>query len=610
MAQEPYFGNEGGLPARDVTPDEAKNYIRDEAEIKLARKIELLFDKYKRARADYDYDWMENYKFFRGRQWLEPRPAYRNAEVINIVWQAIQSQVPILTDSRPKFEFIPEEPSDVKFAEIMNELAEADWQGKNWLMVLTELLYDAKIYGTAISQLEWDQNENLGRGDLCYESTELFYCYPDPQARQINDRRSRGFIYAEPMTLEEIRRKWKKGRYVTADTLDLLKETKVDLNPLRFRSPRGDRQIYESARLGGSQDTPESKALVITAYYHCDEMDEIERMVEGSDGAEKRIYELKLRYPKGRKVVVANGIVLEDGPNPYEDGKFPFCKLVNYPLPREFWGENEINQLKGPQRMFNKIISYALDILVLTGNPIWIVDTTSKVDTDKLNNAPGLVVEKTPGSEVRREAGVQLQPYVLQLMDRVKEYVETISGSQDITRGIPTGGVTAASAIADLQNAAQTRMRQQSRNIDAYLQDFGQQYLARVMQYYTVDKVFSYVGTDEVRQFFRAVIKKSENNERILEVQRYDENKQPLPVVDEYVLKGKLDVRVTTGTALPFSKAQLKQEMLQLFDRGLIDRQEYFKQTDFPNWTAVDQRLAEKEQAQAEAAAAADTKAS
>jgi hypothetical protein len=191
-------------------------------------------------------------------------------------------------------------------------------------------------------------------------------------------------------------------------------------------------------------------------------------------------------------------------------------------------------------------------------------------------------------------------------MDRIKEYVETLSGSQDITRGIPTGGVTAASAIADLQNAAQTRMRQQSRNIDAYLQDFGQQYLSKVMQFYTVDRVFSYVGTDEVRKYFRAVIKKGENNQRILEVQRYDDFNQPLPQVDEYVLKGSLDVRVTTGTALPFSKAQLKQEMMQLFDRGIIDRQEYFKQTDFPNWEAVETRLAEQEQAKAESAAAAE----
>lgn len=595
-----------GKEAADTTPEEAKNYVRDEAEIKLARKIDLLFDKYKKARSEYDFEWMDNYKFFRGRQWLEPRPAYRNAEVINIVWQTIQSQVPILTDSRPKFEFIPENPQDMQFAEIMNELAEADWQGKCWLSVLTEMLYDAKIYGTAISTLAWDQEENLGRGDLCYESAELFYCYPDPQARNINDRKSRGFIHAEPMTLEDIRRKWKKGKLVTADTIDLLKETKVDLNPLRFRSARGDRQSYEATRFGTFEDQPESKALVITAYYHCDEMDEIERMVEGGDGVEKRIYQLKLRYPKGRKTVVANGIVLEDGPNPNEDGKIPYCKLINYTLPREFWGENEINQLKGPQRAFNKIISYALDVLVLTGNPIWIVDTTSKVDTDKLNNAPGLVVEKSPGSEVRREAGVQLQPYVLQLMDRLKDYVETLSGSQDITRGIPAGGVTAASAIADLQNAAQTRMRQQSRNIDAYLQEFGQQYLSQVLQHYTVDRVFSYVGTDDVRKYFRAVIKKSENNQRILEVQRYDEFNQPIPQVDEIVINGSLKVRVTTGTALPFSKAQLKQEMQQLFDRGIIDRQEYFKQTDFPNWEAVEQRLTQQEQAKAEAAAAAE----
>jgi len=90
--------------------------------------------------------------------------------------------------------------------------------------------------------------------------------------------------------------------------------------------------------------------------------------------------EPQLKYPKGRKVVVVNKIPVVDEPNEFDDGKFPFIKHVNYILPREFYGISEVEQIKGPQRIFNTLISYAMDVLILTGNPIWVVDTNSGIE--------------------------------------------------------------------------------------------------------------------------------------------------------------------------------------------------------------------------------------
>jgi hypothetical protein len=70
----------------------------------------------------------------------------------------------------------------------------------------------------------------------------------------------------------------------------------------------------------------------------------------------------------------------------------------------------------------------------------------------------------------------------------------------------------------------------------------------------------------------------------------------------EMQASAKLDVRVTTGSTLPFAKAEKEQKLLQLFDRGIIDAEEVMRGTDYPNWEAVLQRV---QQRQAAAAAAA-----
>jgi hypothetical protein len=543
---------------------------------------------------------MDDYKFFRGRQWSETRPSYRHSEVINIVFQTIQAQVPILTDSRPKFEYVPEEPSDREFAEFMNEITTSDWQSGNWLYKLTEVLYDGHIYGTGLSSLTWDQEKRDGRGAIDYTTEEIFYAYPDPDSENVNDK-SNGFMRAEPMSLGDIRQKWpERGKLVTSDVDDLLDGTKNDLNPLRFRDPTGTKSIVESSA-GNQHPLDEKKALVIEAFVNDQEIEEVE--VVEDDGS--KAFEQRLKFPNGRRIVYAGKVVLEDGPNPYDDGEWPWQRWTNYILPREFWGESEIAQIKGPQKIFNKIYSFVLDAMTMTGNPIWIIDHDSGIDPDKLTNTPGMVVEKNPGTEARREEGTQLQPYIIQTLDRVKEYIDQIAGSQDITRGIPAGGVTAASAIADLQNAAQTRLRQKARNLDAYLQNLGTQYASRVMQYYTAPRTFNYTGDDGVTKYFRAHIEDNEQGNKIAVVQRFDDAGRPEPETNKYELSGKLDVRVTTGTALASSKARLKEEQLALFDRGIIDKEEFFKSTDYPNWEVVLERIREQEARIAEAEAQA-----
>lgn len=613
---------------KDMNTSGPVDYQPSAEERKLIKMVECLFEKAKRARSLYDQDWLDHYHLFRGKQWKEHRPSYRHSEVVNFIFRTIQSTVPMQVDARPRFEFLPEEPSDYELSQILNEVAEADWQKENWQEQLLEVVYDANFYGTGLSEVCFEPKANLGVGKVLYQSEDPFYTFPDPNARDVN-KECQYFIVAKPTDVAKIKRDYPdKKDYIKPDLLDLMKGSKTDFAPLKFRSPV-DRKVV----LEGSQSldlVDKEKALLITCYMtpeSCeDDYEEIEKTLRDPEGGPDQVeYEQRARWPKGRKVVICNGVLLDGESTLYDDAKIPLQRYVNYLLPREFWGISEVEQLKGPQRMFNKTFCFALDVLTLMGNPIWKVPTTSGVDPENMMNRPGLVVEYDGERPPEREQGVQLQPYVLQIADKLAEYIDSISGSQDVSRGIQPTGVTAASAITALQEAANTRVRLKAKLLDGYLQQVGQAWLSRTFQFRSAPEIFRLTNADGASKYFRMHVEQYDKTEPMedpatgevveqptgergtrVHYQPFEENGLEDPTkARQYETTGRFDVRVSTGSSLPFNKAEKEQRLTKLFELGIVDEEEVLKGIEYPNFAAVLQRMAQKkaEAAQAEAAA-------
>lgn len=593
--------------AEDTPKGGASTYQPTPKEEKAIKQAMKLFRRSKANRMNYDEHWLKWYKMHRGIQWEHQRPSYRHSEVINMVFQAIQSTVPIMMDSRPRVEYLPQGKEDQKFAELLNQLFNYDWERNNWRMEVLEAVYDANFFGTGFAELGFDEDAMHGVGEISLGSYDPFWLFPDPSARDIN-KDCEYIVTAKPEDVGRVRRRYPKHRkWIHADMHDIMHGSREDLGQIRYKSPVDNRTVLEGS---SAQETAhKDQVLVITAYMKPKDIDE-EKVKESDEetGEESTKFVQKLRYPKGRKIVVANGVLLEDEKElPYSDDKFPFARLVNYVLPREFFGISEVEQLESPQKMFNKVYSFSLDVLTLMANPVWVIDSESGVEPRSMTNRPGLIIEKMQGSEVRRESGVPVGSDVFAMLDRLKQWFDQEAGAQDITRGVPSQGVTAASAIEQLQQAAQTRIRQKMRNLDAFMTDIGRLYMARAMEFYKTPRVVRITGDEEASEFF-AVQFSERDGKTIATISKRTELEEGNFVdqpVKELILQGELDIRATTGTGLPFAKREKRENLLQLFDRGIIDEQEVLKNIDHPNYEAVLARVEEKQAAEAEAAAQA-----
>ena len=585
-------------------------------ERKTIKRVMKHLDEAKRARSKHDQSWLKYYKLFRGKQWDDNRPTYRHSEVINLIFTHLQSTIPQLTDSRPRIEFISKKPDNAEFSKILNQLVENDWDEQNWTLELIEMLYDSHLYGTAFGCCGYNPKARYGLGAIEFESADPFYQFPDPSSRKINDKRQRYYIEAEPVDIHLLKEEYPdKAQFIKSDLDDLSSgiPNRDEMDPKQLLSP-----TYDPLRadMGGDQSpTPTERALKITEWCFSNEIEEEEKERDGENGAKVKYYVQKKKYPKGRKTVIASGVVLCDKENEFEDGKVPRVRLINYPLPREFWGQSEIEPLESPQRIFNKLISFTLDVLTMMGNPIWIVDSNSGIDTDTLYNAPGSVFEPEPGSRMERVKGVELQGYVLPLIDRMKTWFDSVAGSFDMTRGAEPTDVTAASAIQEIKDSQQTRARQKSRLLDATIQDFGQMYLSRVLQFYSAPRIIMFTGNDDAVNYFKFHVETMTNEagepdyddqgnmKRIAKItpyragadgKFYADQEQDYPVHEEF------KVRVATGTMLPFAKAKKQSDSYRLFDMGIIDEQEVLKNMEYPNAEAVLMRVADRKKLQAQ----------
>jgi hypothetical protein len=567
-------------------------------------KVLKEFEKLKKHRSKYDYNWLHYYKMWRGDQWDGIKmPKHRQRECINMIWQTVQANMPLQTDARPRIQFVAEEPSDIEFANVLNEVMEADWERGNWLVPLSEIILDGYIYGTGYGSLVYDQEADFGMGSAQFESEDPFYLYPDNEAREINDNRSKIFIKAEPVDTDSLKREFPEFEDKIKSDIDSdIQSSKTSLNDYTARTSNSDRDMPDVSFLTGKQKTT-PRTMLITAWMKPDETEEVESEEIGENGEIQNKVIIKKVYPFGRVIKIANGLKIFEG-TLTESGRFPFMKYVNYMLPREFFGVSEVEQLESPQRVFNKILNAAIEIMNLMGNPIWVISTDSGIDPNKLINRTGLVVEKEPGSEVRREHGVELNSTIFPLLDRLESWFDKIGGNQEVSRGQAPASITASSAIEQLMDAARTRIKQKQRNLDAMVRDMGRQYVDIVLENYTQSRVFRVTNDQTGTKYFKFRVDKvlvDGKTQLVGKIRNYIQNDgESIAMSDEekeFFISGRFDVKVNTGTSLPFAVADKENKSFALFDRGIIDEEEVLNNIEYPNKEQVIQKLMERKAA-------------
>lgn len=521
--------------------DNSKKYTPTEKERKL---VEWVYSKFKQAyvaKAPLMDKWKEYMSAYKGTYFQNKNlPDYKSNEISNHVFSTIETIRPIMTDNNPKFLAVPSTPQGMEFSADVQTALDYEWDREKMSLKLPAQLIPMLVYGNAVWFVQWDGKDGE-YGNISIKPVDPFNIFPDPLAESVDN--SEFLVYATYRNANQIKQQF----------------------PEKASAIEGSRiTMSELVAERDNNDTQDANQVLILEMW-CRDWVTMDETVEGKK---------QLKYPKGRVITCLPelGILLSDKKNPYKDGKFPFVLMKNYDIPFEFWGVGEIEQIMSPQHYVNELTNQIIDNAKNTANMQWIIDKNSGIGQGKLTNRPGLVIRKTPGSEVRRDTPPAMPSYVREQIEVLKKDIQDISGVFDSLKGEQQGSVTAASAILALQEASQARIRLKIKLMEASLSELAQIVYSRMQQFWKLDR---WVRVTDV-----------EGNPSFREI-------------GAQVLSNDYDLKVMAGSTMPVNRNAMLDLMIRLAQTNgedglpLVDRKAVLEFLPTGDKKAITDRFAE-----------------
>ena len=402
------------MAAPVITPDD------------VARGTELL-RRYKDGKRALEARIIADEQWYRLRHWqyLRDRRREQGADVVEPtsawLFNAIVSKHADAMDSFPEAVILPRSEQDEPDAKALSAIVPAVLEKTHFEQVWSDAWWYKLKHGCAAYGVFWDSAGSNGLGDVAVRQLDLLNLFWEPGITDI--QASRNLFVCALMDNDDISAAWPDARPGSCG---------VELA----------QYLYDDA-----VDTS-SKSIVVDWYY--------KKPLPGGGTA------LHLIKFTGRDLLYAseNDPAMAGGFYPH--GQYPVVFDVLYPEAGTPCGFGMIAVSKDPQQYIDRLSGNLLEMSMKASTPRFWVKKGCGVNAQEFLDWSKPLVEVEGSIDDERLRQISLYnldgQWVNMLQLKIDELKET-SNSRDVTQGSVSGGVTAASAIAALQEAGSKSSR-------------------------------------------------------------------------------------------------------------------------------------------------------
>ena len=435
------------------------------------RKAMDTLQKYMQGKQALDHRIRENEEWYRLRHWQEvghsrnpSEPEPSSAWLLN----ALLNKHADAMDNYPEPSVLPREERDKGDAEILSEvlptlLEQCDYEG-----VYSEKWWKKLKGGTGCTAVVWDPRALNGLGDVRIGVVDILQVFWEPGVTDIQD--SENFFRVDVANNSQL--------------LAMYPQLEGKLGPDEITTVR---YLYDD-----HIDTSE-KTAVVDWYYRTE------------TAAGKTVTQL-VKFAAGEVLYASENDPMMAETGFYAHGKYPFVLDRLFPVAGSPAGFGYLDICKDPQLFIDKLNQIMLMGAALA-RPRYFSRVDGEINEAEFGDLGKSFVHWSGGGNPRDSIMAievpQMPSYLMQMLEyKVNELKET-SGNTDFGQGVSSAGVTAASAIAALQEAGGKLSRDMLKT--SYRTFVEECYLVieLIRQFYDVERTFRIVGESGVEKFVR-----------------------------------------------------------------------------------------------------------
>lgn len=518
-----------GMDSVNSAPVESESKIVD---AEFIQKLQEIYEKYKRGKENFDKRIIDNYKWWRLRHYGQistkgegqTTDKMRNEPPSAWLFNSIDNKHADYMDNYPEASCLPIEEQDKDEADKLSKIVPCIFENNNYEDVYSRCAWYKLICGASCKKITWDNSKMNGLGDIAISKVDLLNIAWEPGVTNIQDS-----PYFFDRTLLH------NDKIVT-----MFGELVPDL-----KNKLGENGQSENKFVHDDNIDTQDCSMVFDCYY-------------------------KVKSKSGRTIVqfvkYVNDVLLYASANDpkyqesgyYDHGKYPFVIEPLFPMEGTPIGFGYVDIMKGTQTSIDELDAAFLKNTKLAAKVRYVVSNNGGVNKKDLADFDKDVIEAS-GSNLNEGSFVQLVTKSLDSIcetyrqNKIEEMKQT-SNNRDIANGSTGSGVTAASAIAALQEAGSKTSRDE---IKASYRAFKEEtyfVIELIRQFYDETRYFRIIGQQGQTEFI------SYNNNNI----KLNDNDSRMPV---------FDISVKPHKSPSFSRLSQNELILQLFQLGLFNPQ-------------------------------------
>ena len=424
-------------------------------------RAEQILQKYKVGKAALDQRLVDNELWFRMGHWknyqnpmMEGKPQPSSGWLFN----SIANKHADAMDNYPAPNVLPRAPDDEQTARVLSSVLPVVLEQADYEQVYSDTWWRKLKQGTGVKGVFWDPEQRGGVGEITVRPMNLLMLYWEPGVDDI--QASPNFFSLSLEDTDQLTERWPQLEGHSTSALEV------------------PHYLHD-----GGLDT-NGKSVVVDWYY-------------------------KKRNAEGRRVLhyckFCNGVVLYASENDpeyagrgfYDHGQYPFVfdpLFVEEDSPAGF---GYIDVMKECQTAIDRM-NHAMDEnVLLSSKQRYVLSDAAGVNEEELADFSRDIVHvvgRLGDDSFRPLQTTGLQGNSLSYRNSRIEELKEISGNRDMSQGGTAGGVTAASAIAALQEAGSKLSRDMLKS--AYRAFAKECYLIMdlMRQFYDEERVFRIIG--------------------------------------------------------------------------------------------------------------------